>query len=479
MSSSSSTSFSQRLLGLALFAALVLPAALQAQAESAAASAAQGTGAQKAQADSAQADAPTLDGLDQKIRILERKLEVKEEQEAAQKEQNATVTAGKDGFSLVSADKESVLKFKYFQHTDGRYFFEDGDNKLPNTLLLRRVRPVLEGAVGKYYNFRLQTDFASTFQILDAYGELAYWPWARLRIGKSKTPLGLERIQSSQDMALVEFAHPTSLTPNYDLGISLLGDFLEESYGYYVGVFNGAVDGTSRDVDLNDDKDLIGRVFAQPFKTGNIEPLRGLGVGFAAGWGKRFGDSANAELPSFKTAGQQTFFSYRSDGTAAGTVVADGTRFRLAPQGYFYSGPFGLLAEYVQSKQEVRRGTVVTDLTHTAWQAAGSWVLAGGEPSFRGVSPKQNFDPKNHTWGAFELVARYSKIELDDDTFPLFANPASAARSAEAWAAGINWYLNKSVKVMLDYEATKFDGGSATGDREDENILFSRFQINF
>jgi len=80
-------------------------------------------------------------------------------------------------------------------------------------------------------------------------------------------------------------------------------------------------------------------------------------------------------------------------------------------------------------------------------------------------------------------VARYSKIELDDDTFPTFANPASAARSAAAWAVGVNWYLNKSVKVMLDYEATKFDGGAGsttlTGDREDENILFSRFQIAF
>jgi phosphate-selective porin OprO/OprP len=160
-------------------------------------------------------------------------------------------------------------------------------------------------------------------------------------------------------------------------------------------------------------------------------------------------------------------------------VVADGRHTRLSPQGYFYSGPFGLLAEYVQSKQEVRRGTVTTDLTHTSWQASASWVLSGGEASYRGVSPKKNFDPKNHTWGAFELAARYSKLDLDEDTFPTYANPASSARSATAWAVGLNWYLNKSLKVMLDYEATQFDGGAATGDREDENILFSRFQISF
>jgi phosphate-selective porin OprO/OprP len=106
-------------------------------------------------------------------------------------------------------------------------------------------------------------------------------------------------------------------------------------------------------------------------------------------------------------------------------------------------------------------------------------VLSGGEPSFRSVIPKTNFDPAAGTWGAFELAARYSRLELDDATFPLFANPASAASAAEAWAVGFNWSLNRNVKLYLDYERTRFEGGSATGDREDESIVFSRLQIAF
>jgi len=78
-----------------------------------------------------------VESLDEKIRILERKLELKDEDDDKKKSENATVTAGKDGFSIVSADKESVLKFKFFQHIDGRAFFEDADNKLPNTSLVR------------------------------------------------------------------------------------------------------------------------------------------------------------------------------------------------------------------------------------------------------------------------------------------------------------------------------------------------------
>jgi len=487
---------------LSLLAALSLPAVVRAADP---ADSARGQAANGGQAEAA----PSLEELDGKIRLLERKLEVKEEEEATRKEQAASVTAGKDGFSLVSADKESALKFKYFQHTDGRYYFEDGDNKLPNTLLLRRVRPVLEGTVGKYYNFRVQPEFATAFQILDAYGELAYWPWARLRIGKSKTPLGLERIQSSQDMAIVEFAHPTSLTPNYDLGISLLGDFLEESYGYYIGVFNGAVDGASRDVDLNDDKDLIGRVFAQPFKNGSVEPLRGLGLGFAASWGKRFGDAANSELPTYKTEGQQTFYAYRSVADKAsavaynattkvvsnttavvgdsGTVRAIGSQYRFNPQGYWYFGPVGLLGEYIASTQEVGKGGANTDekatLTTTAWQATASWVLTGESPSFKGLKPRHpvSFSGGDASgFGALELAVRYSRLDADADAFPVYANPASAAQEAATWTAGLNWYLSRYAKLSADYAWTEFKGGAASGaDRPEEKVFFGRLQTAF
>jgi phosphate-selective porin OprO/OprP len=127
----------------------------------------------------------------------------------------------------------------------------------------------------------------------------------------------------------------------------------------------------------------------------------------------------------------------------------------------------------------VRRAAVSETLDNKSWQTAVSWVVTGGEPTYKGVTPKKPFDPAAHTWGELEVVARYSTLEIDDAAFPLFANPASSARSAKAWAAGVNWYLNRSIKLMLDYETTQFEGGAATGDREDENILFSRFQISF
>lgn len=55
-------------------------------------------------------------------------------------------------------------------------------------------------------------------------------PEARPWMGKSKTSFGLERLEASRDMDLIEF-----------------------------GLYNGAGDGLSGDEELDDDKDLAGR----------------------------------------------------------------------------------------------------------------------------------------------------------------------------------------------------------------------------
>jgi len=47
---------------------------------------------------------------------------------------------------------------------------------------------------------------------------------------------------------------------------------------------------------------------------------------------------------------------------------------------------------------------------------------------------------------------------------------------------GVNWYLNRLVKLGLDYGDTNFGGGNTIalgGNRLDEKVVIFRFQINF
>jgi len=392
----------------------------------------------------------------------------------------ATVTAGRDGFSIRSADNAFQLRLRGYVQLDGRFYQDDVAKKGTDTFIIRRARPILEGTIFKIFDFRIMPDFgAGTTVLQDAYVNARFAPGFQVRAGKFKPPVGLERLQSATDLLFVERALPTNLVPNRDLGVQLQGGFGGgggDRLSYALGVFNGVVDAGNGDLDTNNGKDTAGRIVFTPF---GGTAGKGLGVGLAASTGNQNGTTASTGLPSYKTGGQLTFFSYRSDGTAVGTTLADGRRERLSPQLYWYGGPFGLLAEYVRSSQEVRRGVTSAKLENDAWQVAGSFVLFGGEPSYRGVDPKNPFDSAQHHWGALELAARYNRLEVDDKAFPLFANPASAASRASAWAVGLNWYLTKGVRFMLDYEQTRFQGGAPTGDRPDEKVILDRIQVSF
>jgi phosphate-selective porin OprO/OprP len=58
-------------------------------------------------------------------------------------------------------------------------------------------------------------------------------------------------------------------------------------------------------------------------------------------------------------------------------VLPDGRRTRWSPQGYWYVGPVGVVAEHVIVDQELRRDGTTAELRTTDWQIAGAFVLTG------------------------------------------------------------------------------------------------------
>ena len=434
--------------------------------------------AEEAAADSKAAD-EKIDEVDQRVRILERKAELKAEADAEGQKTAGLVGAGKDGFFLKSADGSFILKIRGYLQTDGRAFSSDQVKPVVDTFLIRRARPIVEVTVGKIFDFRIMTDFGEGKTVLqDAYMDARFSPKASLRTGKFKAPVGLERLQSATDNFFVERALPTNLVPNRDIGLELWGGFVDGAISYAVGVFNGVADGGSADADINSTKEVAARVFVLPFKKSGGW-AQGLGFGVAGSAGDNDGTLSTPGLSSYKTTGQQTFFSFLNDGKAPGTVLANGSHKRLAPQAYLFVGRFGLLAEWVRSTQKVILGTNRDEIAAKSWQATATFLLTSDKASVKGVGPKHPFDATPRGPGAIELVARAGALSVDEDAFPLFANPTASAQSAREVGAGVNWYLTRNVKFMLDGVRTRFGGGAATGDREDERVLFSRVQISF
>lgn len=427
---------------------------------------------------------PTTEELEQRIRILERKLELADEAAAEKAKATPTSLVGADGFGWKSADGAFQLKLRGLLQTDGRFYVGDDRKPVSDTLLVRRARPIVEAVFFKDFELRLMPDFGDgKSQLLDASLDWRVSPWLTLRAGKFKVPIGLEALAADAHLPFVERGAASAIAPVRDVGVQASGEPRGGRFSWTVGVFNGQADGVTGDGDSDDDKEIAGRLLFRPFRRPGAEAAAidlTLGIAFSAG--KASGTTAATGLPSYRTAGNQTFFSFRSDSTAAGTAIADGTRRRIAPQASLYVGPLGLTAEWTRSEQETARGTTRATLANDGWQVALAWVATGERMSERGVAPRRPFaQGKGH--GALALAARAGVLTVDAGAFPLFADPTRSARRAMNLGASANWILNRNAKLVLDYECTAFDGGDKLGttavDRETEQVLLGRIQLTF
>jgi phosphate-selective porin OprO/OprP len=388
-----------------------------------------------------------------------------------------SVTAGSEGFALQSESGDYKLLVRGYAHFDGRFFPGDSERLATNQFLLRRARPVIEGTLAGHFDFKLMPDFGGGTTVLqEAYLDVRYTPRLVARFGKFKSPVGLERLQSANNINFVERGLPTAVVPNRDVGIEVYGELEGGVVAYAAGLFDGAPDGGLVDTDTNDGKDLAGRVFLSPFKKGK-SPLKNLGFGVAG----TTGDQTGVVPRGYRSSGQASIVALLAG------VSGDGTRNRISPQLSYYVGPFGLLGEYARSSSELKKAAAgSTPESHgklivSAWQASAVFTLTGEASTYGGVKPKASFDPGKGKWGALQLAARVHGLKLDDEAVTAkLIDPTKSVREVFAWGLGLNWYLNRHVRQMLDYDHASFTGGAAAGaDRPSESAIFIRTQVSF
>lgn len=488
----------------------------------------------------AEADQPAIKQLDQKVKILERKLEVEKEVATENAKKTPKVDVGPEGLRFTSADGDHTVRIQAAIQTDAKIFMDDnapsnpttGASPLPgglpngvnlaDTFQLKQARFGIQGTVFKYFDFNVLPDWGKGASFLQyAYLDARYLPYASLSVGKQKTPLSLERLQGDSDGTFLERGYPTQLASNRDVGVMLHGSFAKPGdkvvyggvnpidsrnfFNYQLGVFNGSGDnGTSANLNDSanqDTKDYIGRIFAHPFQKSGISVLEGLGVGVAGSYSAP--NQSTTVLNNLVSAnGQNTIVNYTSVGANATGLSADGTHWRVYPQAYWYYGPFGLMGEYALSSQQLQATKTGTNaktahLTekNQAWQIWASYVLTGEDVNFQGVRPRQPFDPFNGNWGALQAVARYTELDISDNVFQnqgvnnttanrfVFLDPSKSVSHASGWALGLNWYLNRNITIRSDYEQTSFQGGAGTAtnvlSRQMEKVFSTRFQISF
>jgi phosphate-selective porin OprO/OprP len=133
-------------------------------------------------------------------------------------------------------------------------------------------------------------------------------------------------------------------------------------------------------------------------------------------------------------------------------------------EGLWIDGPLSAQGEVL--REQVSRYGGKPDFDASGFYVFGSWVLTGesrpyAQGNVSGIKP-------NGTWGAWELLLRYSELDLNDGSIQ--------GGKEHDWTLGTNWYLTQHFKLQANYiQATSVKGNLPL----DPRIFELRAQIYF
>jgi len=404
-------------------------------------------------------------------------------------DKDSTPVAGwKDGFFLQSKEKDFVLRITGQIQTDDHAYLNDKDQTDIDSIFLRRARFGLEATMFQYYDFRFLPDFGQGQAVIqDAYLNIHWWEWLQFETGKFKQPFSYEQLIQDRFVPTMERSMIDQLTPARDVGFMVWGQKLFcDRLDYGFAVSNGEFNGNG---DTNEHKDINGRIAARPFNSPEFFPwMHLLQVGISGGVGV---EQEPVSPSTLKTPAFVPWFKYNS------TVVADGVRSRWSPEIVYFYGPLGLAAQYLREEQELRPSAAGPsypfrqDVTTQGFYVMGTYLLTGEERTgYIALDPIHPFNPccPCACAGAWELVARVSRLEVDSSVFTpgraQLANPATNSPGATETTFGFNWYLNRWVRMQWNWEHAWFDKdvqlGPTTANRTRyQDTIMTRFQVIF
>ena len=408
-----------------------------------------------------------------RLRALEKK--VREEKAPAG---NAKVDF-KKGFTISSADEESKLSLSGRLHADYRHFLNDNPNN--DTFLIRRARLAALGKLYKYYDFFVEYEMGQgNSQLNDAFMNINYVPYAQLMFGQTKVPFSLEELHSDNWIDFVERSLSDNFAPSRDIGLMVHGNIGKDFLYYQLGVFNGRKINSS---DVDDQKDVAGRITLAPFSKVDNKFLKGFHIGgaFTTGIQHTTNPSTDWWRYQYKTEGGTTFLQFND------TVAQDGSRNRLGGELAWMIGPVSLKSEYMTMQlNDLTYNKKKASFDNTAGYVSLGWFLTGEEEPWRDglprqITPKKPFKlGKSGYCGAFQLAGRYEWIDMDPDILKLgFADSKKYTDKASGYTLGLTWYPNDMLRFMVNYYYTKFDDPiTVSGKRIDnEQAILTRFEV--
>lgn len=372
----------------------------------------------------------------------------------------------RDGFGMRSADDQFQLRLKFLTQIDAKLFTPTDQEPARSGMYIPRFRTYFEGQMrdGYEYELSLQRSVEGTFDLLDANVNFRPSDTFQLRVGRSLTPYSyawydhLEQFYITPERGLLPLNFGLARQVSIIAHGKLNDDMVEYAFGPTFGHISGLAD-------TNATREGVGYLNFRPLTRREGTVLQNLNLGGSLALGRQ--SLATTPLPlrtSIQTsendeaaqAASTIFMEFHN------SVIQNGTRQQGALHAANYYGPWSIEAEFYALTFEAspNAGAAFTTIPVLGYDIQLARFLTGESVKRREiVEPLHPFGRgPSSGWGAIEIFGRHSEISLNDKVFTAgLAEEAEWTNKASVVDVGINWYLNRFVKIATLWQHGIYD----------------------
>jgi len=351
-------------------------------------------------------------------------------------------------------------------HVDAAgYASRGGAEDVPGDVAIRRAYLTSSGVFQLVHPIQYNLEFGilqNDFYLDSAWLMWRQVPWVgTIRLGALDAPIGFENRMSSRDRTFLEMPAPVqAFVPATSLGIFTRRTFLDGRLSSGLGWYTV---GQRRDV--GDQSRALARFVGR---------VTGLARDVEAAPDGRFPELVHLGLAGSYAFGPENSVRYQSRPesflapVAVDTGAVDANQsFVLGLEAAGRRGPLSVQGEFLNAFANHASASFRGMYLSTAYLLTGEVRPYDREQAIFGqVLPLRPLNLRARTWGAAELAARWSWVDLD-------AGNTHGGRMHEL-SAGFNWYWNQWIRWQTGYSLALVDGGPLDGRL---HVFQARFQL--
>jgi phosphate-selective porin OprO and OprP len=341
-----------------------------------------------------------------------------------------------------------------------------------------RRRIGVGGDIEHLVEFQIESELGDDEPWRDVFANYHQFDVVQVQAGKFKLPFSLDENTSVTNLDFVyRSLAANQIAPGRDRGVMVHGRLFRRALRYEIGAFDhdGRNGRTRNAASVFGEETLAGRLTVQPFRSlkSAAADLQ-IGVAFTA-----------SDVPlGFASLRGQTFLHasfFDPDFWVQGQRRRTGFELRWRP------GPFSIKSEYMRVTTE-RRGQSVEDtdlspLLATGWYVSGTWAVTGEKKANGLNQPRRPIFQGGY--GAIELACRveslsFGSMAAGDVPSKSVRADVIAGNTDRAVTFGVNWYLNRWVKLQFNAIRESLSDPSQ-GPRPSDRVFWSRvvrFQLS-